>query len=86
MVLRTTGYQRFGQVTAPSMATDDMRHEMAHWLTADEDQRRRMNFGTPSTSADDIEERAASAERVLSAVVAAAARIVDMAISPRDKR
>lgn len=68
----------YGEVTVPSMSMEDMRHELAHWLTATPEQRGQVNFG----GGEEIEERAVAAERVLSGVIAAAARIAAMAMTP----
>ncbi len=75
----------FGQETAPQLSTATLRHELAHWLVATEDQRALMNFGIPNEGleADEAEHAAVAAERVLSSVVGAAARIASLAIGAK---
>lgn len=61
-----------GEFRAPEMSTDDMRHELAHWLSATPAERETVNFG----EGDPLEERAVAAEKVIDAIVGAAARVV----------
>jgi hypothetical protein len=83
------GTNRYGYgrppLTAPSLSTDAMRHELAHWLTSTEDERGVMNFGAEPTGLDTTraEERAIAAEPVLDAMLSACARIATMALGGR---
>ena len=72
-----------GEETSPQLSTEDMRHELAHWLLATEDQRNEVNFGLTSDD-NDAEQRALAAERVLSAVIAAASRVVALSLASRN--
>lgn len=64
---------------APQLGTLDMRHELAHYMAASEEQRAAVNFGMTRDSYDD-EERAGQAEQIIDAMVAASARIASMAL------
>ena len=72
----------YGESVAPVLSSDAMRHELAHWLVASEDERHLQNFGIADKGAhaDEAEGRAMAAERVLSSVVDAAARIAALAL------
>jgi len=64
---------------APQLGVLDMRHELAHYLAADEEQRAAINFGMTRDSHAD-EERAGEAEQVIDAMMAASARIASLAL------
>ena len=64
---------RFGEFRAPEMSTDDMAHELAHWLIASPADREKRNFGD---GGDDMEERAVAAEKIIDAIASAANRVV----------
>lgn len=69
----------YGESDAPQLTTDTMQHELAHWLVASEEQRGKPNFGMDDKSYD-AEQRAVDAERVISSVIAAASRVVGLAV------
>lgn len=73
--------------TAPSLTTAALRHELAHYLTATEDERSRLNFGASAEliGGDErgTEDRAVAAEKVIDAMLAASARIANMALGGR---
>lgn len=72
-------------LTAPQLSTDVLRHELAHWLTATEDERRKRNFGAGDDGVDlrDTEARAIAAEPVIDALLSASARIANLALGGR---
>jgi hypothetical protein len=70
----------FPRATSPAMGTEAMRHELAHYLIATEEERGRTNFGL-SNSDDDHERRALEAEKVIDAVLAACGRIAGLALA-----
>ncbi len=69
-----------GEFEAPEMSTDDMRHELAHWLSATPEERASVNFNALT---DEPEERAITVERAIDAMCSAAARIASLAITRR---
>lgn len=68
---------------APSLRPDLMLHELAHWLSATDEQRGKRNFGLTGAAIADSEqeERTLLAERVLQSVVRSAGRIASLALS-----
>lgn len=76
------GYQPFGSGNAPTMSTEDMRHELAHWITATDEQRNLVNFGMTKDS-EDMERAAVAAEAVIASIAGAAGRIVGMALGAK---
>lgn len=65
-----------GPYTAPTFGTETLRHELAHYLAATAAQRHLRNFG--ATADDEIS--ALEAEKVIDAVIGAAARIATLAM------
>lgn len=64
----------------PQLSTDDMRHELAHYLSATPDQREKRNFGMTNETYGQ-EEAAIAAERVIDAMCTATSRIASLALS-----
>jgi len=84
------GIRLFGEKpVAPSLSTNDMLHELAHWMIATEDQRHETNFGMGSGEGkttpeqDENERRVVAAEKVIEAVSKAASRIIATAQGAR---
>ena len=70
-----------GPPTVPTFGTATLTHELAHYLAATPDQRRRRNFGIDQGAAGTTDENAAvDTEAVIDAIVGAAARIAGMAL------
>lgn len=67
---------QYGEFRVPEMSTDDMRHELAHWLSSTPEERNQVNFGSTETN----EERAVMAEHTIDAIVRAAGRIATLAL------
>lgn len=81
-------YGRPPNMEPPQLSTDALRHELAHYLTASEDERACVNFGAspaigPGNDPKDTEDRALAAEKVIEAMLAASARIANMALGGR---
>lgn len=66
---------------APMMDAADMRHELAHYLSATPAERELVNFG-PAIE-DDGERRANEAEKIIDAMLTATARIASLALGVR---
>ncbi len=81
----TPGYKPLGNTEAPFLPTADMKHELAHWLIATEDERSKQNFGLTKDS-NDLEERTIAAEAVITSIINAAARITNLALQPKAAR
>jgi hypothetical protein len=62
------------------MATEDMEHELAHWMEATELQRRLENFGLREKVDDEREDKAVNIQRIISAAVDASSRIAQLAL------
>jgi hypothetical protein len=77
---RQSGRRMYGpRPTAPQLATEDLAHELAHYLAATKEQRGEINFGMADGD-DDAEERAMVAEQVIDAVLTACNRIAGLAM------
>lgn len=71
---------------APQLGTETIRHELAHYLVATEEQRRKRNFGLSadgSNGGNEWETRALLGEQVIDAVIRGASRVVSSALPPR---
>lgn len=81
-VAEPTGNRRlpgYANPDAPNLGTGALRHELAHYLTATEDERSKRNFGAKPTVGGDpaeTEERALLAEQVIDAMLNASARVL----------
>ncbi len=80
----TPGYKILGNTEAPFLPTPDMKHELAHWLVATEDERNKNNFGI-GVGDDDMEMRTIAAEAVITSIINAAARITNLALQPKER-
>jgi hypothetical protein len=69
--------------TAPSLSTETMRHELAHYLSATEEDRGKRNFGLDENGPADNEDAALLAERVVDAILEASSRIIALATERR---
>jgi hypothetical protein len=79
------GYRTPGlpPLTAPMLPTESMRHELAHWLSASQDQRLLRNFGITQADPENRETRALDAEATIDAMMGACDRILSQAIAGR---
>jgi hypothetical protein len=84
--LPTTTIAGYTNPYAPQMGGDAMKHELAHYLIATEDQRRQRNFGLRADSDRDDEERALQVERVIDAMINGCGRIVHTALGAAGSR
>lgn len=75
----STGYPRHD---VPVLATETLKHELAHYLVASADERKRENFGMTEDS-DAQEQAAIMAERVINAMIASTSRIANLALGGR---
>lgn len=64
---------RFPNPSAPSLSTEALTHELAHYLVATEEQRLEVNFGAGETE----ERETQKAEAVINAMLNGVTRIVD---------
>lgn len=62
------------------MHTESMLHEMAHYITASEENRYQLNFGLPPQEYDEREDRAQLAEDSIRAILGAASHIAGLAL------
>lgn len=75
---------------APQLSAAVLGHELAHYLSATDEERGLRNFGASPTITSGIsgdpantEDRAVAAEKVIDAILAASARIANMALGGR---
>lgn len=73
---RDATYRPYGDSTVPTLGTETLRHELAHYLSATKEQREMVNFGAGEAE----EERAVATEEVLDAMLQAAGRVADLAL------
>lgn len=73
-----------GTGVSPQMGLLAMRHELAHYLAAEDSQRARRNFGLTSIDRS-AEDRAIEIEKVLDAVIGGCAQIVATALRARPR-
>lgn len=74
------------QPTAPSLSTESMKHELAHYLAATPTQRQIRNFNIGAMGRADGEEKEAEsveAEQIIDAMLTAASRICELALRGR---
>lgn len=74
---------RVEPTSAPIIETEDLLHELAHWIVATEEQRCEKNFGMSpgiSSEGDDIERRVTDTEKVIRTLALSCGRIATMAL------
>lgn len=69
--------------TVPFLSTDDLRHELAHYLSATPEQREKINFGMDNVPSSEQEDAAIAAEVIITAIATAASRIAVQALGGR---
>ena len=67
------------RTTSPTLATETMAHELAHYLVSSDDDRGKVNFGL-SQADPGPEERAVDAEKVVRALADACSRIATLSL------
>lgn len=78
-ILEPDPYRKPGASRAdvPCLDTEDLRHELAHYLAATTEDREKANFGIVKSGNDDREDRALEAEQVIDAVLTGARRLAE---------
>jgi hypothetical protein len=84
-ILEPDPYRRPGtnRNDVPVLETDDLRHELAHYLSATPEDREKPNFGIAKKDLnDERENKALEAEAVIDALLVGARRIAEMGLRP----
>lgn len=81
---QTRSFGAYPRPEAPQLGTDTMRHELAHYIVATDEQRMELNFGLKSSD-HDPEEHTLLVERGLDAMALAAGRIAQLAMGAKTR-